>query len=442
MPAALRGSRSCRASWRSHRRTTMSPPRVVRRTAHVPGSMHCLRSRSIPPSRCRALSIRERRSRGTPALALAHDANTELRVIDRQIETQRARLALAGALRNPDVIPSAALTHVAAPEFDYGWRAGVAIAVPLFTTHRAGVELEQSTLDQLSAQRQASLSRIDALVSSAAVLAQTRRQLYLRYRDEIIPLAQEVEQVAQDSYQLGQTGIVSLLQALQSSRDVRLRFDRCRLAVSEFAGRPRARDRRATAVRTLMESRRWLLALAMSAALGAGACTQSTPEEVESEAVVPVRTVAAEKGTIRGVVRATGLVTPAPGAELIVIAPEAARITEIHLGEGERVKRGDVLVRFEIPGAAAEVQKQAAEVKRAQAALANATANQTRAQRSLQARCCGAEGSGRRRAADCGRAGRRRTGRGSTSRCANRRHTLRRARDLRRPRREALSQPW
>ena len=157
------------------------------------------------------------------ALALAHDANTELRVIDRQIETQRARLALANALRTPDVVPSAALTHGAAPEFDYGWRAGVAVAVPIFTTHKAGVQLEQGTLDQLSAQRQASLARIDALVSSAAVLAQARRQLYLRYRDEIIPLAQQVEQVAQDSYQLGQTGIVSLLQALQSSRDVRLR---------------------------------------------------------------------------------------------------------------------------------------------------------------------------------------------------------------------------
>jgi len=157
------------------------------------------------------------------ALALAHDANTELRVIDRQIETQRARLALANALRTPDVVPSAALTHGAAPEFDYGWRAGVAVAVPIFTTHKAGVQFEQGTLDQLSAQRQASLVRIDAQVSSAAVLAQTRRQLYLRYRDEIIPLAQQVEQVAQDSYQLGQTGIVSLLQALQSSRDVRLR---------------------------------------------------------------------------------------------------------------------------------------------------------------------------------------------------------------------------
>jgi membrane fusion protein (multidrug efflux system) len=126
--------------------------------------------------------------------------------------------------------------------------------------------------------------------------------------------------------------------------------------------------------------RRWGTALAASAVLWSNACTQSTPEEVESEAIVPVRTAAADRQSIRGIVHATGLVTPAPGAELIVIAPEAARIAEIHLGEGERVKRGDVLVRFEIPGAAAEVEKQAAEVKRAQAAVANATANLTRAQ--------------------------------------------------------------
>jgi membrane fusion protein, multidrug efflux system len=129
-----------------------------------------------------------------------------------------------------------------------------------------------------------------------------------------------------------------------------------------------------------IRSLRWVMALAMSAALCASACTQSAPEDVESEAVVPVRTAAAGKESIRGVVHATGLVTPTPGAELMVVAPEAARIAEIHLGEGERVKRGDVLVRFEIPGAAAEVEKQAAEVKRAQAGLANATANLTRAQ--------------------------------------------------------------
>ena len=63
----------------------------------------------------------------------------------------------------------------------------------------------------------------------------------------------------------------------------------------------------------------------------------------------------------------------------MVIAPEAARIVEIPHAEGDRVRQGDLLVRFEIPSSAAEVQKQAAEVARAQAALANAKANQVRA---------------------------------------------------------------
>ena len=45
----------------------------------------------------------------------------------------------------------------------------------------------------------------------------------MRYRDEIIPQATQVEQLAQDAYQLGQTGIAALLQALQATRDVRLR---------------------------------------------------------------------------------------------------------------------------------------------------------------------------------------------------------------------------
>ena len=125
--------------------------------------------------------------------------------------------------------------------------------------------------------------------------------------------------------------------------------------------------------------RRLLLPVWLLGALAFVACAQPAPEEVESEAVVPVRTAAAATGSIRGIVHATGLVSPAPGAELVVVAPESARIAEIPHGEGDRVRRGDVLVRFEIPNTAAEVERQEAEVRRAQAAVANATANQTRA---------------------------------------------------------------
>jgi cobalt-zinc-cadmium efflux system outer membrane protein len=157
------------------------------------------------------------------ALIFAQTASTELISLDRQIEAQRARIQLAQALRVPDLTPTFTLTHRAEPEFTYGWRAGAAVTLPLFTTHRAGVLVEQTTLDQLTAQRQATLLRIQGEVTAASERAQAQRQLFVRYRDQIIPQAQQVEQLAQDAYQLGQTGIGPLLLALQATRDVRLR---------------------------------------------------------------------------------------------------------------------------------------------------------------------------------------------------------------------------
>jgi cobalt-zinc-cadmium efflux system outer membrane protein len=158
-----------------------------------------------------------------PALTLAQMASTELLSLDRQIDAQRARVTLADALRVPDLTPTFTLTHRSEPEFTYGWRAGAAITLPLFTRHRAGVLVEQTTLDQLIAQRQATLLRIQGEVTAASQRAQAQRQLFVRYRDQIIPQAQQVEQLAQDAYQLGQTGIAALLQALQATRDIRLR---------------------------------------------------------------------------------------------------------------------------------------------------------------------------------------------------------------------------
>jgi outer membrane protein, heavy metal efflux system len=165
------------------------------------------------------------------ALERARASSTELTVLDRQIEQQRAKLALAQALRTPDIIPTATLTHDAQPEFTYGWRAGLAVTLPILTSHKAGVELEQATLNQVMAQRQATELRITGDVTAAAAIAESQRAAYARYQDLILPQAQQVELLAQDSYQLGQTGIATLLQALQASRDIRLRsID----AVSQF----------------------------------------------------------------------------------------------------------------------------------------------------------------------------------------------------------------
>ena len=156
-------------------------------------------------------------------IARARESNAELQALNRRIDEQRARVALAQALRTPDVTPEATLTRRAQPEFDTGWRAAVAISIPVFTTHRAGVTLEEATLTQLTSERDATAARITGEVTAAAVIADAQRQQYTRYRDEIVPQALEVERMAEDAYRLGQTGIAAYLQAVQATRDVRLR---------------------------------------------------------------------------------------------------------------------------------------------------------------------------------------------------------------------------
>ncbi len=130
---------------------------------------------------------------------------------------------------------------------------------------------------------------------------------------------------------------------------------------------------------TLASHRHIVAAVSLCVLVAGTGCRSQTEEEVETATAVAVKTVPATQGSIRGVVHATGIVNPAPGAELMVVAPEAARITELPFATGDRVRRGDVLVRFEIPGAAAEEQKQKAEVARAEAGLELAKAALARA---------------------------------------------------------------
>jgi cobalt-zinc-cadmium efflux system membrane fusion protein len=124
---------------------------------------------------------------------------------------------------------------------------------------------------------------------------------------------------------------------------------------------------------------RHAIVIVISIALLTGACSQQTADEVESDAVVPVTVEPASTGSIRASVAATGLITPAPNAEQIVIAPQPGRIAEMPKAEGDLVREGDLLVRFEIPAYATDLATRRAEVTRAAARLENARAAQTRA---------------------------------------------------------------
>lgn len=159
------------------------------------------------------------------AIARAKADSAELALIDRRLDEQHAKVALAKAMRTPDVTPEASITRGFGPdaEFQTGWKAALAVSIPIFTSPQAGVTLEEATLAQLTAERTAADARITGAVSSAIQVADALRAQFIKYRDEILPQAVQVETMADDAYRLGQTGIAAYLQALQATREVRLR---------------------------------------------------------------------------------------------------------------------------------------------------------------------------------------------------------------------------
>ena len=123
--------------------------------------------------------------------------------------------------------------------------------------------------------------------------------------------------------------------------------------------------------------RRRLAAVCIAGVVAAG-CHREEPEETETQTPVAVAVDVAKTGSVREVIAASGVVTAAPGAELLVTAPEAARIVEMPKAEGDRVRAGDLLVRFEIPSLTAGAAAGRAEIEQAEARVENAKAARER----------------------------------------------------------------
>jgi RND family efflux transporter MFP subunit len=123
---------------------------------------------------------------------------------------------------------------------------------------------------------------------------------------------------------------------------------------------------------------RRIICCLLVACAAVASCRRDTPDETETAAPVDVAVVAARTGSIRAVTTVAGSVTPAPGAELLVTAPEAARIAQLPKGEGDPVAPGDLLVRFDIPSLAAQAEAARATINQAQARVDNARAASTR----------------------------------------------------------------
>lgn len=159
-----------------------------------------------------------------PAQALtsiALGSSAELVRLQQQVEEQTAKVELARAARVPDLTLAPTVTHDSPPEFLWGWRAAVTLAVPLFHNHGAEVDVERRTLEQRQAELDGARRRLEGELARALAVAESAQRVALVYRDQILPQTEEVERMAEDSYRSGQTGLEVLLQALSATRETR-----------------------------------------------------------------------------------------------------------------------------------------------------------------------------------------------------------------------------
>ena len=120
-----------------------------------------------------------------------------------------------------------------------------------------------------------------------------------------------------------------------------------------------------------------LLALALIA-VATTRCSKPVVEQIATTGPLTVEVEEATLDAIQTVISATGTVMPSPGADWTFSAPEAGKIVELPKGEGDVVKVGDVLARFEIPSLTSGLIASQSEVQQANARLANAKSAATR----------------------------------------------------------------
>ena len=120
------------------------------------------------------------------------------------------------------------------------------------------------------------------------------------------------------------------------------------------------------------------IALASLVVLAAN-CRHKAVESVDTGEDVPVAVKPATMvDSFETTVQATGMVAPESGADWVITAPEPGRIAELPKNEGERVKVGDLIVRFDIPTMTADVASKEADLAQASAKVDTTKAALTR----------------------------------------------------------------
>ena len=168
--------------------------------------------------------------------AQAMQSSADLLRTAQELRTEEARLALARAQRIPNLDLQAGMDFNSPPEFNTGGKGGFTITLPVFYRGQGEVVLSTTRIELLRLMLASQRTNVAAQVASAYFDYLAKAHQAQQYRDQIVPRTQRLEEMAEDSYRSGKTGVLTLIDAQRRLNDVRKAYlDALFAAQSSFA---------------------------------------------------------------------------------------------------------------------------------------------------------------------------------------------------------------
>jgi cobalt-zinc-cadmium efflux system outer membrane protein len=155
-------------------------------------------------------------------IARSLSQNVELRTAEQQIATEQSRLKLARAQRVPDLTlePGLETLDSSFPNRP-GFKMQVTVPLPIFNRGRGDIAKSSAMLEQLQAERDAARQRIASEIARAALNVESARKQVEFYETKLLPDAERVRELANEAYRIGQTSLLSVIDATRNAREAR-----------------------------------------------------------------------------------------------------------------------------------------------------------------------------------------------------------------------------
>jgi len=147
----------------------------------------------------------------------------EIQSIQQELNTEEARLALAKSERIPDLDLEGG-TEINDADFQYGWRAALRLELPLLNQRKGEIARSNAATESLKAELEAAKQKTRAEIAKAYFKVEALSNQVETYRNEILPAAKEIEELSQESYHEGKTGLLSAIDAQRNMHEVRLEY--------------------------------------------------------------------------------------------------------------------------------------------------------------------------------------------------------------------------